>query len=564
MWHRYFPASEWLKGYTLKIFGSDAIAGVTLAAYAIPVSLAYAMLAGLPPQYGVYGYLLGGLFYAVLGTGRQLAVGPTSAISLLIGTTIAGMANGDPQRWAEVASLTALVFAGMSFIAYILRLSGIINFISDTVLLGFKAGAALAIGLTQLPKLFGVPGGGESFFERLAAIFSQLPQTNLAVFVFGLSAIVILLAGEKLFPGKPVAILVVIISILLVSLTSLGEAGFKTVGILPAGLPHFHLPSLRIRDVDGILPLAFACFLLAYIESVSAAKALAQENGYEIDARQELLALGVANLATSLGQGYPVSGGLSQSAVNEKAGAKTPFSLVFASVVIALCLLFLTGMLKNLPTVILASVVLVAIRGLVDIKEFMHLWKMHRTDFVIAMIAVAGVVVFGILKGVLIAAFTTLVVLIKSVSTPHVAFLGRIPGTRLYSDMSRHPDNELIPGILLIRVEASLLYFNADNIQKVIWSKILNPESEVKTVILDLSTSPYVDREGAKLIIRLYKDLMAKGISFRVAEARAMVRDMLRSEEVETLFGHISRKDSVDELVKASLNANEENCSPVI
>jgi len=552
MWKRFFPASEWLKGYSVIIFGSDAISGITLAAYAIPVSLAYAMLAGLPPQYGIYGYMLGGLFYAILGTGRQLAIGPTSAISLLIGTTIAGMAHGDPQRWVDIASLTAMVFAVMSILAYLFRLSGIINFISETVLIGFKAGAALAIGLTQLPALFGVTGGGGSFIERLITLINQLPETNFPVFIFGISAIVILIAGERFFPGRPVAIIVVILSIILFSATSLGEAGFKTVGILPSGLPHFHMPSLNIRDIDGVIPLAFACFLLAYIESVSAAKTLAQKNGYEIDPRQELLALGAANLATALGQGYPVSGGLSQSAVNEKAGAKTPISLVIASAVIALCLLFLTGMLKNLPNVLLACIVFVAIRGLVDLKEFIHLWKMHRTDFFIAMIAVVGVLVFGILKGVLIAAITTLILLIKSVTKPHVAFLGRIPGTKRYTDVSRHPDNEIMPGILLFRVESSILYFNVENIRVLVWAKILSSGNSLKTVIWDLSTSPFVDREGAKLIKRLYEDLKAKEISLRIAEAHADVRDMLRSEEIEHLLGHISRKVSIDELVNSS------------
>jgi len=559
MWKKLFPASEWLIGYKLKILGNDAIAGITLAAYAIPVSLAYSMLAGLPPQYGIYGYLLGGLFYAMLGTGRQLAIGPTSAISLLIGTTIAGMANGDPQRWADIASLTALVFAIMSILAYLLRLSGLINFISDTVLLGFKAGAAFAIGLTQLPKLFGVPGGGESFFERLIALCLQLPQTNITVFIFGAIAIGVIIAGEKIFPGRPIAIIVVIISIILISETLLGEAGFNTVGILPSGLPHISFPTLRIQDVDGVIPLAFACFLLAYIESVSAAKILAQKNGYEIDPRQELLALGVANLATALGQGYPVSGGLSQSAVNEKAGAKTPVSLVFASAVIAICLLFLTGMLKDLPTVILACIVLVAIRGLVDVKEFIHLWRMHRTDFMIAMIAMLGVIVFGILKGVLLAAVITLILMIKAVSNPHVAFLGRIPGTNRYTDVSRHPDNESIPGILLFRVEASLLYFNVDNIRHVVWSKILESDSSLKTVIMDLSTSPYVDRAGAKMIKRLYLDLQQKGILLKIAEALASVRDMLRSEEIEHLVGHISRKDSIEDIVKDSIVEDSTN-----
>ena len=372
MWHKLFPPALWLKGYKTKVLKGDFIAGITLAAYGIPVSLAYATLAGLPPEYGIYGYLVGGFFYAILGTSKQLAIGPTSAISLLIGTTIADMAYGDVQRWADIASLTALVFSVLAILAYMLRLSGIINFISETVLVGFKAGAALTIGLTQLPKLFGVKGGGENFLERIISLFYQLPETNTAVLFFGVVAIVILILGEKIAPGKPIAIVIVIVSIVLISGTSLGLQGISTVGIIPSGLPEFHLPSLRFRDIDVVFPLAMACFLLSYIESVSAARTLAQKNGYSIDSRQELLALGLANAAVAFGQGYPVAGGLSQSAVNDTAGAKTPLSLVFASATIAFCLLFLTDMLQYLPNVILAAIVLVAIRGLFDLKEMKH------------------------------------------------------------------------------------------------------------------------------------------------------------------------------------------------
>ena len=401
---------------------SDFVAGITLAAYGIPVSLAYATLAGLPPQYGIYGYLIGGFFYALLGTSKQLAIGPTSAISLVIGTTIANMANGDLQRWADIASLTALVFSVMAIVAYLLRLSGIINFISETVLVGFKAGAAITIGLTQLPKLFGVNGGGENFIDRIFTLFQQLPDTNLVVLFLGIIAIITLFFGEKIAPGKPIAILIVIVTILLISYTSLGQQNIKTVGIIPSGLPDFHLPSLRIRDIDGVLPLALACFLLSYIESVSAARTLAQKNGYFIDPRQELLALGVANAAVAFGQGYPIAGGLSQSAVNDNAGAKTPISLVFASLTIALCLLFLTGFLQNLPNVLLASIVLVAIKGLVDIKEIKHLYRINKKEFYIAMIALIGVLIWGILTGVLIAAIFSLLLLIKAASNPNVAF----------------------------------------------------------------------------------------------------------------------------------------------
>jgi sulfate permease, SulP family len=543
------PATQWLKGYNSKIFGSDSLAGITLAAYAIPVSLAYATLAGLPPQYGVYGYLIGGVFYALLGTGRQLAVGPTSAISLLIGTTLVTLANGDPQRWVDLASLTALLLAVMSLLAYVLLLSSIINFISETVLLGFKAGAAITIGLTQLPKLFGVPGGGTSFYDRLSALIHQLPDTNVAVLIFGIVAIILIFGGEKLFPGKPVTIIIVAISIIIISATSLGAAGFKTVGVIPSGFPRVHLPSINVEDIKNVLPLAFACFLLAYIESVSAAKALAQKNDYEIDAHQELLAVGIANLATSLGSGYPVSGGLSQSAVNEEAGAKTPVSLIIASLTIAACLMFLTGLLKNLPTVILASVVLVAIRGLVNIKEFNRLRKVNHFDFIIALLALLSVIIFGILHGVVIAALASLILLIRIVSTPHVAFLGRIPGTNRYTDIKRHPDNEILPGVLLFRVEAPLLYFNVSNVYHAIWAKIISAGPDLKVVIFDLSTSAYIDSSGARLIKRLYLNLEARGISFKVAEAHSEVRDILRFEDIEHLLGHVSRRDSVHDIV---------------
>ena len=511
--HKIFPPFVWLKGYSSFILKRDLVAGITLAAYGIPVSLAYATLAGLPPQYGIYGYLIGGFFYAMLGTSKQLAIGPTSAISLVIGTTIAGMANGDVQRWADIASLTALVFSVLAILAYFLRLSGIINFISESVLIGFKAGAGLTIGLTQLPKLFGVEGGGENFLGRIVTLIQQLPETNLAVLIFGIAAIVIILFGEKIVPGKPIAIVIVVISILLISLTSLGEQEFITVGFIPSGLPEFHIPSLRVRDIDGVLPLALACFLLSYIESVSAARTLAQKNGYFIDPRQELLALGVANAAVALGQGYPVAGGLSQSAINDSAGARTPLSLVFASVSIAVCLVFLTGFLQNLPTVVLAAIVLVAIKGLFEIKEMKHLYKINKQEFYVAMIALIGVVIWGILTGVLLAAIFTLLLLLKATSKPNVAFLGRIPNTKRYSDLERHPDNENIPGVLIVRIESAILYFNSENIKENIWAKINYETQPLQTVILDLSSSPHVDISGVRFLKQMFNDLKAKNIS---------------------------------------------------
>ncbi len=549
-WRAVFPPARWLPEYQAGWLPRDAIAGVTLAAYGIPVALAYASLAGLPPQYGVYGYLVGGLGYALFGSSRQLAIGPTSAISLLVGVTVAEMVAGNPERWAAVAALTALVTAGMCVVAWALRLSSLVNFISETILLGFKAGAALTIATTQLPKLFGVKGGGEGFFERLAVLWGQLPSTNLAVLGFGIAAIVVLLLGERLLPGKPVALGVVALSIVLLSFTSLGALGFKVVGALPPGLPHLEPPGLRPRDVDGLLPLAFACLLLSYVESVSAARALASAHRQEIDPRQELLGLGAANLAAALFQSYPVAGGLSQSSVNDKAGARTPLSLVFASIAIGVCLMFLTGMLANLPNVVLAAIVLVAVKGLIDVRELRHLWEVSRSEFAVSMAAFAAVLVLGILKGVMLAVVISLLFLLRRASHPHVAFLGRIPGTRTFSDLERNPDNEPVQGALIVRVEAALLYFNVEHVREAIRGGVRTAPSPLGLLVLDLSSSPAVDVAGARMLSGLQEQLATAGTSVRLVGARAAVRDLLRAERLEGQVGHIDRRVTVADVVE--------------
>ena len=558
-WRAAFPPAQWLAEYRAQWLPKDAIAGVTLAAYGIPVSLAYASLAGLPPQYGIYCYLVGGLFYAFFGSSRQLAIGPTSAISMLVGVTVAGMAEGDPARWASIAALTAVVMAAMCVIAWLLRLSSLVNFISETILLGFKAGAALTIAMTQLPKLFGVKGGGEHFFERVVILGGQVPDTNLAVFTFGLAALAVLLLGEKFLPGRPIALFVVVASIVVLSVTPLMDLGFKVVGALPQGLPEFRLPTLRLVDVDGVIPLAFACLLLAYVESVSAARALAQQNGYEINPRQELLGLGAANLAAGFFQAYPVAGGLSQSSVNDKAGAKTPLALVFASVTIGLCLLYLTGLLSNLPNVVLAAIVLVAVKGLINIRELHHVWRVSRFEFSVSMVAFAGVLVLGILKGVMLAVVISILLMIRRAAHPHVAFLGRIPGTRNFSDMERNPDNEPVPGVLVFRVEASLVYFNVEHVRDALWQAIRSASVPLKLVVCDLSASPMIDLAGVRMLAKLHEALQAQGIRLRLVAAHAAVRDLLRAEALEQQVGyfgrHISVADAIDEFQGAALES---------
>ena len=383
-----------------------------------------------------------------------------------------------------------------------------------------------------------------------AVLAGQLPETNLAVLGFGLAAIALLLLGEKFLPGRPIALVVVAGSVVLLSLTPLAGLGFKTVGALPSGLPALHLPSLRFDDVQSVIPLAFACFLLAYIESVSAARAIAQKNGYEIDPRQELLGLGAANLAASLGQGYPVAGGLSQSSVNDQAGAKSPLALVFASITIALVLLFLTGLLRNLPNVVLAAIVLVAVKGLIKIAELRRLWQVSRVEFIVSMVALVGVLLLGILEGVVLAAIASLLMLLRAAAYPHVASLGRIPGTRRYSDIERNPDNEPTPGALLIRVESSLLYFNADHVRDTVRLKLRTASEPVRLVVFDLSTSPHVDVTGVLMLSALQKELAAAGIAIRFVEARADVRDLLRTGDTRARVGEVDRRISLDDVVR--------------
>ena len=542
------PIVDWLPRYSPAWLTHDAVAGLTLAAYAIPVSLAYATLAGLPPQYGVYCYLVGGLGYALCGTSRQLAIGPTAAIAMLVGSTVGGMADGDPARWAAIASLTALIAALLGGLAWLLRLSGLVSFISEAILTGFKAGAALSIGLTQLPKLFGVRGGGDNFFERVWVLFNEVGETNLATLLLGLAALALLVLGDKFFPGRPVTLFVVALAIGAVSLAGLDQRGVAIVGTLPRGLPDFAWPSLRLRDVDGVLPLAAACFLLGYVESVSAARTFAAKHGYEVNARQELLALAAANLPAAFFQGFPIAGGLSQSTVNDKAGARTPLALAFASATIAICLLFMTELLHDLPDVVLAAIVLVAIRSLIGVAALRHLWRVSRFEFAIAMVALAGVLALGILKGVLLAVIVSLLVLLAAAARPHVAFLGRIPGTRRYSDVQRHPENKETPGVIVFRVEASLFYFNVEHVRGRVWEKITTAGS-VRLVVCDLSASPHVDLAAAAMLARLYDDLTARGVPLRIVEARAQARDLLRAWGLEEKVGHLGRQLSVDQAI---------------
>jgi high affinity sulfate transporter 1 len=528
-WSGFFPPTLWLAEYRASWLRLDIIAGVTLAAYAIPVSLAYATLAGLPPQVGIYGYMLGGIGYALLGSSRQLAVGPTSAISLMIAAAVGPLAAGDAVRYAQIASLAAFSVALLCLIAWLFRLSMLVRLISDSILVGFKAGAGLTIIMTQLPSLFGVAGGGRNFFDRAVKLAGQLGDMHVIVLAIGLAAIALLLLGARFLPGRPVGLAVVILSIFIATVLGLPALGVAVTGEIPKGLPSVAMPTFGLLEFDELFPLVAGVLLLAYVEGVSAARSFAAKHGYPLDVRQEFLGLGAANLAASLGHGYPVAGGLSQSAVNDQAGAKTPLALVICSITLAVCLLFLTGLLTNLPKAVLAAIVFTAVYKLVDVAALVRMWRIIRIDFYAAVTALVSVLLLGILQGILLAAIASIFLLLARASQPNVAILGRVPGTGRYADSARNPDVEPLAGIIAFRPEASLLYINAETVLETVLAKV-DAAPGVKLVVCGLASSPFIDLAGAKMLHDLHGELASRGIAFQIVGARGQVRDVLQAD----------------------------------
>src|ERR1700730_12093064 len=439
-WPRWIPAAAWIPLLGPTGFRLDGVAGLRLAAFVIPESLAYASLAQLPPVTGLYCYLVAGIAYAIFGTSRQLAVGPTSALAVVIAASVAALAS------ALALTVGVVCIAGRS-----VGLANAAYFISDPILTGFKAGAGLYIASTQLPKLFGIAGVSGNFFERTGHVIVSLPATHVPSLLFGAAAIALFIALQRGLPGRPTTLLVVVAAIVVMSLLGASRTGIHVVGELRLGLPGIALPDIHASDIATLLPTALACFLLAYGETISVARSFAPKHGYDIDPQQELTALGAANIATGLAHGFPVAGGMSQTAVNDMGGASSPLALVVTSAAIALTLLFFAGLFHNLPEPVLAAVVLIAASHLVRIEDLKRLRLASRTEFRISLLAFAGVLLLGLLDALLLAAVGALVMLIANAARPAVVVLGRGPAAGLFVDRARYPNPGAIPGALVIR-----------------------------------------------------------------------------------------------------------------
>jgi sulfate permease, SulP family len=539
------PALPRLREYSKSDLRGDLVAGVVLAAYLLPAGIGDASLAGLPPEAGIYACLFAGLVFWLFCSSRHTAVTVTSAISLLVGTSLGDLAAGDAARYAALASTTALIVGVLALLAWLFGAGSLVSFISETVMTGFKTGVALHLASTQLPKLFGFKGAHGDFWERMGHFLSHLPETNAASLALGGVALGLLALGKGLLPNRPVALLVVVAGIAAASTFDLAARGVAHLGEVPQGLPWPGLPSVHLSDLNALLPLAMACFLVGAVETAAIGRMFARKHGYRLDSNQEFLALAGSNLAAGLGRGFPVSGGMSQSLVNEGGGARTPVSGLVAAGIVLFVALFLAGLLRDLPQPVLAAVVLMAVTGLFKLSELRRLWRFSRAEFAVAVASLLGVLGSGLLRGVLIGVVISILLLLRRASRPRTTELGRVPGTDYFADVVRHPENERLDEVFVFRVEAALVYFNVEHVRDRFFEMLHARGNRVRLAVFFLGTCPAVDLAGAELLEEVHHALRGRGIDFRLAEARGEVRETLRRAGYEEHSGPVAANQPV-------------------
>ena len=549
---RAFAIREWWPGYQAAWLRRDLVAGLTLAAYLLPAGIGDASLAGLPPETGLYACLFPGLVFWLFCSSRHTVITVTSALSLLIGASVGDLSGGDPALHAALAAAVCLMVAAIACGAWLVRAGSAIGFFSETVLVGFKAGLALYLASTQLPKLCGFKGTHGDFWERSAYFLRHAGETHATALAVGLAALAVLVAGKLWVKNRPIAFLVVIGGMLAARLLSLEREGVALLGSVPQGLPSPGLPGVTRLQLNELVPVALAAFVLAAVESSAIGRMFAQKHGYRFDANQELLAIGVANAAAGLGRGFPVSGGMSQSLVNESAGARTPLSGLIAAVFTLFVVLFASGLLRNLPQPVLAAIVLAAVMSLVDVRALRHIWHFSRGEFLVAMAALVGVLGSGPVNGVLLGAALSIGLLLRQGARPRVTELGRIRDTGYFADRVRHPENERLPGVLVVRCESALLYFNVEWVRERIDALLRErsqPGDAVGLVVFYLGSVPRIDLAGAEMLADLHRVLHARGIVLRLADTHGEVRDALRRIGFEREYGELSTGETVDRAI---------------
>lgn len=506
----------------------------------IPQGMAYAMIAGMPPIYGLYAALVPQLVYALMGTSRQLAVGPVAMDSLLVAAGVGALNLINKEDYITTVLFLTLLIGGLQLLMGILKMGFFVNFLSKPVISGFTSAAALLIGFGQLNHILGTNFAQSGrIHELLANIFRSLPYIHWPTFVMGLGSILFIVLLNRFNKKLPVPLFLVVLGILAVVIFSLNTLGIHIVGDIPKGLPGFQAPEFQWDKMGQLMPIAITVALFGFMESVSIAKTVEERHPeYELDPNQELRALGIANILGSFFQSFSVSGSFSRTAVNDKAGAKTGMSLIFSTLIIAGVLLFLTPLFYNLPAVVLGAIIIVSVSGLINLRYPWVLWKNRKDEFLLLVATFLMTLFIGLMEGILFGVLLSLMLLVYRISKPHMAVLGRIKDTSYFKNIDRFSgDVEVEADKLVIRFDAQLYFGNKDYFKKQLYRQIAKKGPVLRYIILNAEPINYIDSSAASMLERIILDLRHRDIHFLIAAAIGPTRDILYSSGIVDILG---------------------------
>ncbi len=528
----------WAFSYQKEWVRPDVIAGLTTAAVVIPKAMAYATIAGLPVQVGLYTAFLPMVIYAVLGTSRVLSVSTTTTLAILAAAELGEVVpGGDPAALLTAAATLTLIVGAMLVLASIMRLGFVANFISEPVLIGFKAGIGVVIVLDQVPKILGVHFARGTFVQNLLATIHAVPKTSLATLAVGISMIVLLVAMERLIPLAPAPLLAVAAGIAGAFFLNLHAHGVELVGHIPRGLPSFTPPALSLAV--QLWPGALGIALMSFTETIAAGRAFAHDDEPSPQANRELLATGLANVGGAFLGAMPAGGGTTQTAVNRQAGARTQLAEMVTAAMTLLTMLLLAPLIALMPQATLAAVVIVYSIGLIKPMEFREILGVRRTEFTWALIAFTGVVLVGTLKGIIVAIVVSLLALAYQAADPPVYVLGRKPGTNVFRPRSNeHPEDETFAGLLLLRLEGRVFFANAEHIAQ--RTKLLIEETQPKIVAIDFSGVPDLEYTALKMLTESEKRQRARGVRLWLVGMNPRVLEVIYRSHLGEVLGRES------------------------
>lgn len=546
---RYFPGLALFKNYDRKWVLHDLLAGISVCVVMIPSVIAYAGLMGLPPQAGLYAALAPLVVYALFGSSRQMIVGPDIAISLLVASTIGPLAGGDPIRAAAMASMLGLLSGLLLLLGARANFGAVADFLSKPVLVGYMTGAALILIASQINKLFGISLKNNDFFPRLIELASQLPQTHSLTLIFGSSLLLLLVVLRRFAPAIPGVLVICVLAGIVSAGFGLEHRGIAVVGAFPRGLPAFAIPAISWSELQPLLPAAIGIALLTYTEGILLARAFGAKNGYEVSANQELTALGLADVAAGLFQGFSITGSQARTTVNDAAGARTQLSSLVAAVTLALFLLFLTPLIARLPQVALAAGLIFAGVNLIEFDVMARIYRYYPRSAVVAGLTTLSVLAAGVVPGIMFGVALSLLGLINRISHPPDAVLSAVPG-KGFHDLGA-TETQTVPGLIAYRFYAPLLFSNVGHFADRVRELILNCPKPVKWFLLDAQAITDIDVTAVETLHMLHQELRTRGIALKFAHANRPLRHLLECTGLAGEIGPQSFFASVHEAVEA-------------